>query len=274
MRRMCLSIRKWRLCIIFLVLIFQGCSSSGSGGSGQRQTASLIDLPNLYSSVESITVNVAYEPDAKPYAGTPPGSPDFEYWSLLDLNLEALFTSRINKPEISVPRELSEMKEIRKIGRESWTVNQIVELSNDVWDISETRESAEYYVLFLNGHYNDGKAVQEYAIGLSLGDTPIITIFKDVIADSGYALFDRAVMEQGTLVHEFGHCMGLVDLGVPMINDHQDPEHEYHCKNGNCAMNWLYEDGDMTTFSLQFINTGSVLMYCDECLADTAAYNP
>jgi hypothetical protein len=272
MKQMRLFVREFSLCIIFLVLNFYGCSSGGGGGSGQPTPT--IYLPYLYSSVESITVNVAYEPDAQPYTGTSQGTSGFEYWSLLDLNLESLFASRMNKPEIFVPRELSEMKEIRKIGRKSWTLSQIVGLANDVWDMSETMESAEYYVLFLSGYYNDGKAVQELVIGVSLSDRPIIVIFKDVITDSRHALFDSALMEQGTLVHEFGHCMGLVDLGVPMITDHQDPEHKGHCRDSNCAMNWLYDSSDMIAFSQQFIDTGSVLMYCDDCLADTAVYNP
>jgi hypothetical protein len=219
-------------------------------------------------------VNVAYEPDAEPYAGTSPVVSGFEYWSLLDVNLKALFALRANKPEITVPKELSEMKKIQQIGRKSWTVSQIVGLANDVWDLSETRESAEYYVLFLNGYYNDQKAVQELVIGISLGDVPIIAIFKDVITDSRYAPFDGALMEQGTLVHEFGHCMGLVDNGVPMITDHQDQEYKCHCRNSNCVMSWQYNNGDMMAFSQQFIDTGSVLMYCYECLADTADYNP
>lgn len=260
--------------VLFCVLLYAGCSSGGGGGSHQEEAVPVIHLPDLFSTVETIDVNVAYEPGAEPFAGTLTAFPGFKYWSLLEENLEALFASRTNVPEVSVPRELADMIRMSDRNRDSWTVGQVVSLANDLWDMTETSRAAEYYVLFLNGYYDDGEKVQENVIGISLGDTPVIAIFKEVITSSKYSFFNSAIMEQGTLVHEFGHCLGLVEFGIPMAIDHQDPEHPYHCINSRCAMNWQFEGGDMSAFSMMFVETGTVIMFCDECLEDTTAYTP
>jgi hypothetical protein len=41
--------------------------------------------------------------------------------------------------------------------------------------------------------------------------------------------------------HEFGHLLGLVDQGSPMVAQHKDTNNGAHCINPNCLMNHLIE---------------------------------
>jgi len=43
-------------------------------------------------------------------------------------------------------------------------------------------------------------------------------------------------VESATLNHEFGHLLGLVDLGSPAINDHEDENAPNHCNADSCLM--------------------------------------
>jgi hypothetical protein len=75
------------------------------------------------------------------------------------------------------------------------------------------------------------------------------------------------------LLHELGHLSGLVDLGLPMVEDHEDADYDGHCDNPDCVMFHSFERqralellherflaGDMARSSLD-----------DACLADVAA---
>ena len=80
-------------------------------------------------------------------------------------------------------------------------------------------------------------------------------------------------VEQATLVHEFGHVMGLVDNGIPMVSDHLDPDHPRHCTNEECVMYWQNEGAaDLRDFVQQMMSTGSLIMFGEECLDDTRSY--
>ena len=50
------------------------------------------------------------------------------------------------------------------------------------------------------------------------------------------AQISNADVEAATLNHEFGHLFGLVDLGSPQVNDHEDTEAEHHCNVTGCLM--------------------------------------
>ena len=45
-----------------------------------------------------------------------------------------------------------------------------------------------------------------------------------------------ADVETATLNHEFGHLFGLVDLGSPQVNEHEDTEAPNHCNVEGCLM--------------------------------------
>lgn len=68
------------------------------------------------------------------------------------------------------------------------------------------------------------------------------------------------------LRHEAGHVLGLVNKELPMVADHEDPEHEHHDPDADCLMYWSWDRSDVS---------GKVadedLELCPASLADLAA---
>ena len=72
-------------------------------------------------------------------------------------------------------------------------------------------------------------------------------------------------LEESDVIHEIGHLMGLVNLGTPMVVNHEDPTHAYHCNDRNCAM--YFSLMDLTLTPPLYPN----LSYCQKCLNDINA---
>jgi hypothetical protein len=267
-------------CLVFSVLIaLAGCSSSGSSGNSGNtdnnrtgQVSMALDLVTFYSTVTSITVHVAYEPDAKPFTGTFDNGD--QYWSVLETNIKALFLGRIIEPDVSVPKDLSGMDQISTQAQSSWTTAQVIDLAQGTWDTPQTSTSTELYVLFLNGYYNDKGVVNKHVVGISLGGTTVIAVFKDVVRASEPSSFVDTILEQTTLVHEFGHAAGLVNNGIPMVSDHEDTEHINHCTNEDCVMFWENDGTSLNFFIQKIINSPSDVIFGPECLNDASSFMP
>jgi hypothetical protein len=266
--------------VVFSALIaLASCSPSGSSGNsgntGNNTTGPVsmaLDLITFYSTVNSITVHVAYEPDAAPFTGT--FSDGGQYWAVLETNLNALFSGRLIEPDINVPKDIGLMEQISAQDHTSWTTAQVLDLAQGTWDTPQTSTSAELYLLFLNGYYNDKGTVNKQVVGISLEGTAIIAVFKDVINQSGYSSFVDTIMEQTTMVHEFGHAAGLVNGGVPMVTDHEDIGHPGHCTNVDCVMYWENDGTTLNYFIHKIINSPSDIIFGPECLEDVHGYTP
>lgn len=266
------------LLVFFLAL--HGCGGSSGGGSGAQansgpeQTGSLsLNLITLYSTVSTINVNVAYEPDAVPFTGTTQNG--IEFWSILESNLEALFLGRPLQPAISVPLTLPGMTGISDQGKTSWTAQQVLNLAISTWNLPETAETAEVFILFLNGDYQDNQGnINKNVIGISLEGTSVVAVFKDVITTSGFSQFTQVFIEQATMIHEVGHAFGLVNNGLPMATNHEDTAHPHHCTNEDCIMFWANDSTNLIFFIDKIINSSSDILFGQECLDDTRSYRP
>lgn len=111
-------------------------------------------------------------------------------------------------------------------------------------------DSAVLYLLYVAGasteDTDDGKVLGAAYRGTSL------VIFKGNIrsaANEGGLLDTRPseeCIERSVLVHEFGHAAGLVNLGTPMVRDHEDPANPGHSANKESVMYYAVENsGDL-----------------------------
>jgi len=259
--------------VILMIFFLAGCSGDSSEDAGTVSDPMALDIPALYSTVDTITVLVAHEPGAEPFTdSSPTGGP---YWSVLKNNIEALFEGRAIEPDTYVPSTLSEMDRISDQEQYVWSPDAILALAREIWGGNQSSYEVEFFVLFLKGYYAVEGVPEHQIIGVSIVGTPVIAVFKDVVLSSDTPSQVFRYVEQATLVHEFGHVMGLVNNGVPMVSDHLDPDHPRHCTNDRCVMYWLNEGAaDMMRFARQVIQNGSVVMFCDECLEDTQSYAP
>jgi predicted Zn-dependent protease len=257
-----------------LFIALSGCSGTGdTSSSGEESKELKTDIPALYSSVTDISVEVFYESGAEPHTGnTQKGMP---FWSILEANISELFEGRTSVPNVHVPRTISEMTEISDQKKSSWTAGEIMGLAESNAKEHTSSPYAKYYIFFLNGYLNEDGKNDTTVIGASLSGTPVIVIFEDVVVSTGGNTMLANYVEQATLVHEFGHAMGLVNNGVPLATNHQDLPNGHHCKNENCVMYWLNEGlSDMKEFVQSYMATGSPVMFGSECLKDTAGYKP
>ena len=254
-------------------LSMAGCSGESEDNTLTGEESFALDLSELYSEVNSIVVQVAYEPDAEPFTGATING--MQCWAVLEENIQALFEGRTIEPDLFVPNDLSEMVQIPAQEEQTWTAAEIIELAGNIWDRPQGFSAGDFYVLFLNGYLEKDGMENRQVIGASVVGTPVMVAFKDAILRSSDSPTVLMFVEQATLVHEFGHVMGLVDNGVPMVSDHLDPDHPRHCTNEECVMYWQNEGAaDLREFAAQMISTGSLVMYGEECLEDTRSYMP
>jgi hypothetical protein len=260
----------FNLLLYILIVISSGCSGSNETSSSQELKTV---IPELYSTVTDINVQVFYEPGAEPYTGTTQNN--VPCWTILEANIAALFSERSLIPDIYVPRAKNEMKAIPELDKTSWTPRDIMDMAEDFITENSTSPVAEYFVFFVKGYLNEDGKDDKSVIGASLSGTPVIVIFKDVVVLTGGTTILADYLEQATLVHEFGHAMGLVNNGVPLTSNHQDSANGHHCKNPNCVMYW-HNNGlsDLREFTLDYMTTGDPVMFGPECLRDAKEYTP
>lgn len=265
--------------LLFALVLLSSCAKKKDDVRVANPKNNFESSVNYFSSTRRLTVEVAYESGHAPYTDTKitlsNGSPT-SLWSILEENLNALYLGRNPFPIIAVPKSLSEMQELPVQGKTSWTVEDLLALAKEHRKGLSSETQSYFWVVFLGGHFNDGKEDQKSMVGVSLGGTTILAIFKDVVRETGVdqGLVQRYV-EQATLVHELGHALGLVNNGLTMHEDHQDSEHGLHCKNPECVMFWLNEGrADLVGFVGKMIKEGHVIMFDQQCLDDARKFSP
>jgi len=82
-----------------------------------------------------------------------------------------------------------------------------------------------------------------------------------------------ARVEAMVFLHELGHLFGLVDNGIPMVEDHADPDHPAHTRDPNCLMYWqIPRSSAVDGIAQRFLGGGEPpLGFCPPSLADLAA---
>lgn len=130
------------------------------------------------------------------------------------------------------------------------TSNQIA-----VWAFFADSESAS--------NTNDG-----VVLGTAYRNTSFV-IYEETIHGLSDSAFEpnRSVLEATVINHEFGHILGLTNLGTDLQSDHEDPEHPKHCNVESCLMYWTAETGS----GLDSLMGGSAPELDPQCIADLQA---
>lgn len=123
-----------------------------------------------------------------------------------------------------------------------WTVEELVTLERQTRTTAHSAPVAVLHVLYPAGTFaTDGVA----GVTVSGPEISPVTVFLDTIdkIDLGFGPIPqparaRDEIERGTLLHEAGHAMGLVNNGLPMVSDHEDPQRPGHSANRESVMYW------------------------------------
>lgn len=258
--------------LIFCCLLLS-CSSNtvvqqgSSGSSGGVISSDQPKADTLWSAaVTKVKIEIDYADGAEPYTDALPkfGSP----WQIMQTNTFALFDG---KKETTFPTTLDKMEKI-DIEAKSYSSQDLLTVAAAHRDQPSTADTVSFYVVFVNGYFIDETGAENQdVLGVSVGDTGVIGMFKPVIAgtQTGQKTVVAQFVEQSTLVHELGHAVGFVNNGVAAASAHQDTEHGNHCTNEKCVMYWQNEGAKSAlSFVKQYVNSGSAVIYGQECLSD------
>lgn len=185
-------------------------------------------------------------------------------------NLVSFLQQRSFKQEIVV-----EYLELDSPGEETLTLQEIANLESENRTAYNQDETLAVYIYFADApaqdddpdtgavtlgavYRNTSMVIHETTIRRLAGQSPLITV---------------ADVETATLTHEFGHLFGLVNLGSPEVNPHEDPDAENHCVVQGCLMRAeLQFGGGMMSMLVSRAGKGLAVPGLDsECILDLQA---
>lgn len=178
-------------------------------------------------------------------------------------NFKSFLQNRLNKASIIINQ--------RNIGsptKNVYSINDIKTLEDAHREHYNSSNEIAVSGIFVNGEYSENTS-EGKVLGVAYRNTSFV-IFEETIEDfsSGVLSPSQTTLETVVINHEFGHILGLVNVGSPMQNNHQDTTHGKHCDNDNCLMFWTAETGEGL---VNMISGGSVPELDANCIADLQA---
>jgi len=228
-------------------------------------------VDTFYKSMSTLELEVAYEVGAEPYATSVGGG---NTWAFTELNIESLFVKRPIALDVTVPDGLAEMMAIPVQNKTGFTVDNIKGLANHYRQNAGNDVDGNIFILFLDGYLILDDTLRQNIMGANITGTTIVAVFKPVITAMRGALVFREYAEQSVIIHEVGHAIGLVNLGLPLTSSHQDEQHKGHCVNEACVMFWANEGADIASFVQNYFGSNKKLIFGQECVTDVTDYTP
>ena len=254
--------------ILPLVMILVGCGSSDGTGNPSGDDAPTEDPP-FEPAVTRVVYEIDYEQGQEPFTGPILGFGDT--FDTMVANTNRVFA---NKKTVTIPRAVADMEDIGAIADEELTVADLLAIADAHRNQHDGGGAKTYYIVFVSGHFADANGVNTGVLGVSLGGTGVIAMFKDTIRSTNVPAFPNIVrfVEQSTMVHEGAHAIGLVDNGVEPTTQHTDAAHGAHCTNDKCVMYYLNEGAtDAAMFARTYVVSGNSILFDQACLDDVDA---
>ena len=123
-------------------------------------------------------------------------------------------------------------------------------------------------IIFLDGA-SDRDTDESVILGTAYRNTSFV-MYEETLHSFSDSAFEpnRKVLESTVILHEFGHLLGLVNVGTPLVEEHQDIENGAHCINENCLMYYQAENASKIG---QFISGEDIPTLDANCLEDLKA---
>jgi hypothetical protein len=159
-------------------------------------------------------------------------------------------------------------KQIPSTGKTVYTLEEVVDLEKEHRTLYNTSTTIAVWVLFINGKSSSDNN-QGSILGSAYWNTSFV-IYEETIHGLSDSVFEpeRSLLETSVINHEFGHILGLTNLGTNLQSDHEDADHPKHCIVEDCLMYWAAE----TSQGIGNILSGGQIPTLDsQCLADLQA---
>lgn len=129
-------------------------------------------------------------------------------------------------------------REVASPDEEDLTLTEIAQIEDENRTLYNDGETLAIYIYFADApSVDDDEAEDLVTLGAVYRNTSMIIYERTIrLLASQSGLVTNAEVETATLNHEFGHLFGLVNLGTPAINDHEDPDAVNHCDVEGCLM--------------------------------------
>ncbi|MBF8150443.1 membrane metalloprotease [Winogradskyella sp. F6397] len=134
-----------------------------------------------------------------------------------------------------------EKRAITSPGFENYTVQDIADIEIAHRNNYNTENQLTLWVFFADGQ-SASNTDSNSVLGTAYWNTSFV-IYEATIQNLSNSPFepDRTLLETTVITHEFGHILGLTNLGTPMETAHEDTEHPKHCDDEDCLMFWATE---------------------------------
>ena len=153
-------------------------------------------------------------------------------------------------------------------GKATYTTADIIAIEDANRTKYNTADQIAVWLFFTDGA-SDGDSGNNFVIGTAYRNTSIVIFEKTVQSLTNSPLKpNRSLVEAAVVSHEFGHILGLTNLGTTMQTDHEDKAHPKHCIEQTCLMFWQAESGSGMS---NMISGGSTPKLDAQCLADLKA---
>lgn len=185
-------------------------------------------------------------------------------------NFVSFLQDRTFKDDINVV-----YREIPSPGLNEISIQQAADLEDDNRTLYNEGNTLALYIYFSDA-IAEGDDLQSglVTLGAVYRNTSMIVYEQTVkFLGSQSSQVTAADVETATLMHEFGHLLGLVDLGSPQVNEHDDPVSPNHCITEGCLMRAEIEFGSGMMGMLESMAAKGVAVPAldSECILDLQA---
>jgi hypothetical protein len=201
----------------------------------------------LRSSIyKSLIIEVQYMPGLKPNTAS------------VEILVKAL-NERLNKPlGIFVV-----YKEINPTLQSNFSIDDISDIESLNRTMKTGADQLSAYIVLVDGSYYDGGI-----LAMAYRNTSLCVFGEPLKYFSGGLIEDAKTKVLAILfMHEFGHLLGLVNMGTRMTINHEDGEGASHCTNSACLMHHTFNSNSRVVFNVDI----QVPYFDNNCINDLRA---
>ncbi|WP_378185338.1 hypothetical protein ACE939_09845 [Aquimarina sp. W85] len=147
--------------------------------------------------------------------------------------------NRLNKPDgITITS-----RSVNSSDLAPFTIEEVAGIENSNRTFYNSGDEITVYIYFADGS-NEADTETKVTLGTAYLNTSIV-IYESTLrsVSSRPNSPDLATIENATLNHEFSHLLGLVNIGTPQQQLHEDTDAKGHCNVAECLMSAAIEFG-------------------------------
>lgn len=139
---------------VSLFVILLGIVCGAQNGNQTQSSLNPFETSRTYfSTMTTLNVEVAFEPNATPFAGNGFAQP---LWNFLTNNLKALYQGRALIPTFQIPTTTAEMQTLPSLNKNTWTTSELASFASALRKNVSNNQTGDFFILFLNGYLDNG----------------------------------------------------------------------------------------------------------------------